>query len=101
MVPLHGDAGVARSPARRGPCRARAPRGALRPRGKGRAQPGGIAMTDCIFCKIVAGEIPSRKIYEDDEMLAFHDINPAAPVHFMIIPKAHIESLAVVDERHA
>jgi histidine triad (HIT) family protein len=58
-------------------------------------------MTDCIFCKIVAGGIPSRKVYEDDEMLAFHDINPAAPVHFMIIPKEHIESLAVVEERHA
>ena len=51
-------------------------------------------MTDCIFCKIVAGEIPSRKVYEDDDMLAFHDINPLAPVHFMIIPKRHIESLA-------
>ena len=44
-------------------------------------------MTDCIFCKIVRGEIPSRKVYEDDDMLAFHDINPLAPVHFMIIPK--------------
>ncbi len=58
-------------------------------------------MTDCIFCKIVAGQIPSRKVYEDDEMLAFHDINPAAPMHFMIIPKEHIESLAVAEERHA
>jgi histidine triad (HIT) family protein len=58
-------------------------------------------MTDCIFCKIVAGTIPSRKVYEDDEMLAFHDINPSAPVHFMIIPKEHIESLASVEERHA
>ena len=48
---------------------------------------------DCIFCKIVRGEIPSRKVYEDDEILAFHDINPAAPVHFMIIPKKHIASL--------
>ena len=51
-------------------------------------------MTDCIFCKIVAGQIPSRKVYEDDEMLAFHDINPLAPVHFMIIPKEHIDLLA-------
>jgi histidine triad (HIT) family protein len=50
-------------------------------------------MTDCIFCKIVRGEIPSRKVYEDEEMLAFHDINPLAPVHFMIIPKKHIDSL--------
>ncbi len=48
---------------------------------------------DCIFCKIVRGEIPSRKVYEDDEIFAFHDINPAAPVHFMIIPKKHIASL--------
>jgi histidine triad (HIT) family protein len=58
-------------------------------------------MTDCIFCKIVAGKIPSRKVYEDDEMLAFHDINPLAPVHFMIIPKKHIESLASVEEGDA
>ena len=49
---------------------------------------------NCIFCKIVAGEIPSRKVYEDDDMLAFHDINPLAPVHFMIIPKKHVDSLA-------
>lgn len=51
-------------------------------------------MSDCIFCKIVAGQIPSRKVYEDDEILAFHDINPAAPVHFLIIPKKHIATLA-------
>jgi histidine triad (HIT) family protein len=51
-------------------------------------------MTDCIFCKIVEGSIPSRKVYEDDEVLAFHDIRPVAPVHFMIIPKRHIDSLA-------
>ena len=49
---------------------------------------------DCIFCRIVRGEIPSRKVYEDDEILAFHDINPVAPVHFMVIPKRHIDSLA-------
>ena len=49
-------------------------------------------MTDCIFCKIVEGKIPSRKVYEDDDMLAFHDINPLAPVHFMIIPKDVIRS---------
>ena len=41
---------------------------------------------NCIFCKIARGEIPSRKVYEDDEVFAFHDINPAAPVHFMLIP---------------
>lgn len=49
---------------------------------------------DCIFCKIVAGEIPSKKAYEDEEILAFHDINPVAPVHLLLIPKRHIDSLA-------
>ena len=57
-------------------------------------------MTDCIFCKIVEGKIPSRKLYEDDDMLAFHDINPVAPVHFMIIPKKHVDSLAAVGPEH-
>ena len=50
-------------------------------------------MSDCIFCKIAAGEIPGSKIYEDDEMLAFHDITPQAPVHFLLIPKKHIKNL--------
>ena len=45
---------------------------------------------DCIFCKIVAGEIPSTKVYEDDTVLAFRDINPQAPTHILVIPKAHI-----------
>ena len=58
-------------------------------------------MSDCIFCKIVKGEIPSRKVYEDDDMLAFHDINPLAPVHFMIIPKKHLDSLATADDSWA
>ena len=53
-------------------------------------------MQDCIFCKIVRGEIPSRKVYEDDEILGFHDINPITPTHFMLIPKKHIASLAEV-----
>ena len=57
-------------------------------------------MTDCIFCKIVRGEIPSRKVYEDDEILAFHDIQPLAPVHFMMIPKEHVDSLAAVGPEH-
>ena len=48
---------------------------------------------DCIFCRIVRGEIPSRKVYEDDDILAFHDINPHAPVHFLLIPKEHIDNL--------
>jgi histidine triad (HIT) family protein len=55
---------------------------------------------DCIFCKIARGEIPSKKIYEDDEIFAFHDIQPQAPVHFMIIPKQHIPSLAEADVSH-
>ncbi|MEY2803552.1 MAG: hypothetical protein RL657_888 [Pseudomonadota bacterium] len=58
------------------------------------------ASPDCIFCKIVAGQIPSKKVYEDEEVLAFHDINPWAPVHFLIIPKAHIVSLAHVGPEH-
>lgn len=51
-------------------------------------------MSDCLFCRIARGEIPSRKVYEDDEILAFHDINPLRPVHFLMIPKRHIGSLA-------
>jgi histidine triad (HIT) family protein len=50
-------------------------------------------MNDCLFCKIIAGEIPSKKIYEDDELLAFHDISPQAPVHFLVIPKKHIPNV--------
>jgi len=55
---------------------------------------------DCIFCRIVRGEIPSRKVYEDDDILAFHDINPATPVHFLIIPKIHVENLYDADMGH-
>ena len=54
-------------------------------------------MSDCIFCKIIAGQIPSEKIYEDDEMLAFNDTNPQAPVHFLLIPKKHIKSLMDIE----
>ena len=50
-------------------------------------------MEECIFCKIIKGKIPSDKVYEDDEILAFKDINPLAPVHILIIPKKHIENL--------
>ncbi|MDR0539403.1 MAG: histidine triad nucleotide-binding protein [Spirochaetaceae bacterium] len=50
-------------------------------------------MTDCIFCKIVSGALPCAKIYEDDEMLAFHDISPQAPVHFLVVPKKHIATI--------
>jgi histidine triad (HIT) family protein len=50
-------------------------------------------MSNCLFCKIIAGEIPCKKLYEDDEMLAFFDINPMAPVHFLIVPKKHINNI--------
>ncbi len=56
---------------------------------------------NCIFCRIVRGEIPARKLYEDDEILGFHDIRPAAPVHFLLIPKLHLPSLAQAEEAHA
>lgn len=55
-------------------------------------------MSDCIFCRIVRGEIPSKKVYEDEEILAFNDINPARPVHVLVVPKKHIDSLATVAE---
>ena len=55
-------------------------------------------MEDCTFCKIIKGEIPSTKVYEDDEVLAFNDINPAAPIHILVIPKKHIKSLLEVDK---
>lgn len=57
-------------------------------------------MDQCIFCKIARREIPSHKIYEDEHILAFNDIHPAAPVHFLLIPKLHLESLADAQERH-
>ncbi len=55
-------------------------------------------MNDCIFCKIINKEIPSSIVYEDDEILAFRDINPAAPVHILVIPKKHISSLVDLEE---
>lgn len=51
-------------------------------------------MADCIFCKIVAGEVPSQKVYEDDSVIAFKDLSPKAPVHVLIVPKKHIQSVA-------
>ena len=57
-------------------------------------------MKDCLFCRIVRGEIPSRKVYEDDDVLAFHDIRPIAPVHFLIVPKLHVASLYDCDASH-
>ena len=53
-------------------------------------------MSDCLFCKIAAGEIPSNKVYEDEVCYAFHDIAPQAPTHFLVIPKAHIGSVSEV-----
>ena len=55
---------------------------------------------NCLFCKIVAGAIPARKVHEDDELIAFHDINPWAPVHVLVVPKTHITSLADVGPEH-
>ena len=49
-------------------------------------------MNDCLFCKIIAGDIPSSKVYEDDKVFAFRDINPQAPVHVLVVPKEHIDS---------
>ncbi len=56
---------------------------------------------DCIFCKIIDGSIPSKKVYEDDKMLAFHDVNPQAPVHVIMIPKEHIPSADAVTEENS
>lgn len=53
-----------------------------------------MRMEDCLFCKIIKGEVPSQKVYEDEEILAFKDIHPAAPIHILVIPKKHIDSLA-------
>jgi len=59
-------------------------------------------MTDpnCIFCKIARGEIPAKKLYEDEEVLAFHDVRPQAPVHFLLIPKAHVPTLYDAQPAH-
>ena len=58
-------------------------------------------MSDCLFCKIAEGQIPSNKVYEDEVCFAFHDIDPQAPTHFLVIPKAHIGSVAEVTEDNA
>ena len=54
-------------------------------------------MDDCLFCKIIAGEIPSKKVYEDDRVYAFYDIDPQAPIHFLVIPKQHITGANKID----
>lgn len=56
-------------------------------------------MEDCIFCKIIKGEIPTNKVYEDDEILAFYDINPAAPIHILVIPKKHIHCIGHLEKQ--
>lgn len=56
---------------------------------------------DCLFCKIAAGEIPSKKVYEDENILAFHDISPEAPVHVLVIPKKHIDSADAVTSENS
>ena len=58
-------------------------------------------MEDCIFCKIIKGEIPSKKVYEDEKVYAFYDISPEAPVHFLVIPKEHIESANDINAENA
>ena len=58
-------------------------------------------MNDCIFCKIIAGDIPSKKVYEDELCYAFYDIAPLAPTHFLVVPKAHIASAAEISEENA
>ncbi len=58
-------------------------------------------MPDCLFCKIAAGEIPSNKVYEDETVYAFYDIDPQAPTHFLVIPKAHIPSVAGIRPENA
>ncbi len=56
---------------------------------------------DCLFCKIIAGELPSNKVYEDDEVCAFHDIKPFAPVHVLVVPKKHIVDMLAATEEDA
>lgn len=58
-------------------------------------------MNDCLFCKIIAGEIPSAKVYEDEHVYAFRDINPQAPTHILVVPKEHIGSAAELTEENS
>lgn len=62
---------------------------------------GACSLQECIFCKIIAGEIPSQVVYQDDKVFAFRDIAPAAPVHVLLIPKKHISSMADIDMEDA
>ena len=58
-------------------------------------------MSDCLFCKLIEGELPTNKVYEDDKIFCFHDVDPQAPVHVLIIPKKHIDSLDTLQEEDA
>ena len=58
-------------------------------------------MSDCLFCRIIAGEIPSNKVYEDEQCFAFYDIAPQAPTHFLVIPKEHISSVAALNAENS
>ena len=58
-------------------------------------------MSDCVFCKIIAGEIPAAKVYEDDRCLAFKDLDPKAPIHILVIPKAHIQSVDAITQENS
>lgn len=57
-------------------------------------------MNGCVFCRIIKGELPSRKVYEDGDIVSFHDIHPLAPVHFLIMPKEHVGSIAELTDGH-
>jgi histidine triad (HIT) family protein len=56
---------------------------------------------DCLFCKIISGEIPSKKVYEDEKCYAFYDIDPKAPLHFLVVPKIHLSSIDAIDESNS
>lgn len=58
-------------------------------------------MEDCLFCNIAAGKIPSKKVYEDDDVIAFYDVNPQAPVHFLVVPKKHIKDVSEIDSSNS
>src|SRR6185436_17231277 len=57
-------------------------------------------MSSCLFCRIIAGEIPSTRVYEDDEMIAFNDINPQAPMHVLIVPRLHLATINELEREH-
>jgi histidine triad (HIT) family protein len=58
-------------------------------------------VSDCLFCKIIAGDIPSDQVYQDEQVIVFKDINPSAPVHLLVVPRLHIESLNEMDDTHS